>query len=61
MAYYVFYFIGLFGGNKRIMAEGLMVVQVVYVGIVGVPILTPLHSAITALTTANNPYNLYYS
>ena len=45
----------------RVAAEGLMVAQVVYVGLASVPTLTPMHSTLTALSAANNPYNIFYS
>lgn len=61
MGYFGLYIVSLFGGNKRIMAEGIMVAQVAYVGLAEVSVISPLHYAITGLTSANNPYNIYYS
>ena len=38
-----------------------MVAQVAYAGLAACPLLNPLQSAITTLTFANNPYNIFYS
>ena len=59
--YYLLYIISLFVGNKRVIAEGIMVAQAAYAGLVACPLLSPLQSAITTLFFANNPYNIYYS
>ena len=61
VVYYLLYVVGLFAGGKRVIAEGIMVVQVAYAGLIACPILSPLQSAITTLTFANNPYNINYS
>ena len=61
LAYFGLYLIGFFFGSMRVAAEGLMVAQVIYVGLASVPVLTPLHSALTALSSANNPYNIFWS
>ena len=61
IAYLLFYIVSLFVGNKRIMAEGLMVAQVTFAAVIVCPQLNPLHSSITTLKQANNPYNIFYS
>ena len=42
IAYYLFYVVSLFAGNKRIMAEGIMIAQIAYAAIAAVPVLNPL-------------------
>ena len=59
--YFIGYLVSIFFGCKRIMAEGIMVVQMAYSGLVDTPWLNPLHSAITSLSTAFNPINILYS
>jgi hypothetical protein len=48
-------------GGKRIIVEMLIVIQITYIGLITVPKLTPMYSALTALSTANNGYNILYN
>jgi hypothetical protein len=48
-------------GGKRIVVEMLIVLQVTYVSLIAVPELSPLYSALTALSAANNGFNALYS
>ena len=43
------------------MAEAIMVSQIAYAGLIDTHWLSPLHAAITSLSTAFNPINLLYS
>jgi hypothetical protein len=55
------FLISLLIGGKRIAVEMIIVIQITYVGLITVPKLTPIFSALTALSTANNGYNILYS
>lgn len=61
LVYLACYVISLFVGNKRIMAEGMMVASVAYAGLALCPSLSPLQAALTSLATAGNPYNIFRS
>lgn len=47
-------------GGKRIIVEMITVIQFAYVSLIAVPQLSPLFSALTALSYANNGYNILY-
>lgn len=51
----------LFVGSKRISTEMLTVIQVAYASLLTAPKVSPLFSAVTSLSAANNGYNLMYS
>lgn len=53
--------IGLVIGGKRIAVEMIVVIEVTYVGLITVPNLTPMFTALTALSTVANGYNVLYS
>ena len=61
MAYYLGLAVSLVAGDKRIMAEGLMVAQVAFAGLAGIQLLNPLQASLDTLVLANNPFNLFYS
>jgi hypothetical protein len=48
-------------GGKRIIVEMLIVIQITYFGLICVPKLTPMYTAMTINSTANNGYNILYN
>ena len=48
-------------GGKRIIVEMLIVIQITYIGLICVPKLTPMYTAMTVNSNTINGYNILYS
>jgi hypothetical protein len=55
------FLLSLLVGGKRVIVEMLMVIQITYISLISVPEISPMFSAVSTLSTANNGYNILYN